>query len=102
MSCCARLFAFLVSMPTFAVGFKFVMACPKLIGFVYRDLLVVLVGQEVPWGTAWPNTADSIQANGICRLLLTWAAATHCPRFLNGAQICAAGVLLIPVSVWIF
>jgi hypothetical protein len=38
----------------------------------------------------------------MCRLLLTWAAATHCPGFLNGAQICCAGVLFIPVSVWIF
>ncbi len=55
MSCCACLFACLVSAPTFAVGFKFVMACPKLIGLVYRDSLVVRLGKKCPEALPGPT-----------------------------------------------
>src|SRR5229473_8325736 len=47
---------------------------------------------------AVPVMSDLRQLKLIPRFLLTWAAATHWPRFLNPAQALSAGM---PVSDWI-
>src|SRR6266849_2009557 len=109
MSCCACLFAFLVSTPTFAVGFKFVMACPKLIDLVYRDLLVVLVGHEVPWGTAWPKHGGFHAGEGYVQVVayvgsshalsqvLEWGTDLLCRRVLHPRERLD---LLRELAVW--
>src|SRR5437867_8036682 len=69
------------------------MAFPRLIDFV-----PVPAGQVVPCAGAWPVMSDLRQSKVIPRFLLTWAAATHWPRFLNPVQAWEAGM---PVSEWI-
>src|SRR5712691_10747189 len=69
------------------------MALPKLM-----LLVPVSAGHlEVLCG-AVPVISDLRQSKVIPRFLLTWAAATHWPMFLNPVHACDAGS---PVSVWI-
>src|SRR6266849_255354 len=91
MSSSACFSAFLVSSFPFALGLSVRMDFPRLI-----DLEPEPAGQEDPLAGAWPVMSAFIQAKLMSRFLLTWAAATHCPTFLNPEQACWAG---IPVSV---
>src|SRR2546426_6887495 len=68
------------------------MALPRLIG----DLALAAAPVWQDEGRVWPVISACRQGNEIPRFLLTWAAATHWPRFLNPAQACCAG---IPVNV---
>jgi hypothetical protein len=54
------------------------MAFPRLIDFV-----PVPAGQDELLAAAFPVMSDLMQLKLIPRFLLTWAAATHWPRFLN-------------------
>jgi hypothetical protein len=67
-------------------GLRVEMAFPKLI-----DLPVVAAGHaEVELEGAVPVIALLRQSKLMPRFLLTWAAATHCPRFLKPVQDCCA------------
>src|SRR5579859_6954728 len=61
------------------------MDLPKLI-----DLLPVPAGHKEVVAGAVPVMSLLRQSKLMPRFLLTWAAATHCPRFLNPAQDCCA------------
>src|ERR1700758_256158 len=61
------------------------MDLPRLI-----DLLPVPAGHEEVVAGAAPVMSLLRQSKLMPRFLLTWAAATHCPRFLNPVQDCCA------------
>src|SRR5260370_30106050 len=61
-------------------------------------LVPVPAGQDLGSVGAVPVMSSFRQLKLIPRFLLTWAAATHWPRFLNPAQALSAGM---PVSDWI-
>src|SRR5579864_8846315 len=67
------------------------MAFPRLIVLAPAPAVVLLpAGQLDPVGAAVPVMSLFRQAKLIPRFLLTWAAATHCPRFLKPEQDCCA------------
>src|SRR5579864_7342406 len=67
------------------------MAFPRLIVLAPAPAVVLLpAGQLDPVGAAVPVMSLFRQAKLIPRFLLTWAAATHCPRFLKPEQACCA------------
>ena len=76
------------------------MAFPRLI-----DLVPVPTGQDDPLAGACPVMSDFRQAKLIPRFLLTWAAATHWPRFLNPEHALSAHtgqVLDLPGELRVF
>src|SRR5579864_3383107 len=66
------------------------MAFPRLMALA-PDVVLLAAGQLEPVGAAVPVMSLFRQANPMPRFLLTWAAATHCPRFLKPEQDCCAG-----------
>src|ERR1700745_3393952 len=83
LACC---WPFLASVLLLVFGLRVEMAFPKLI-----DLPVVAAGHaEVELEGAVPVIALFRQSKLMPRFLLTWAAATHCPRFLKPVQDCCA------------
>src|SRR5262249_31318455 len=87
--------AFCDSFLLFAAGLRVWIACPRLIDF---EPVAVEAEQPDPCGATTPVMSAFRHAKFRPRFLLTWAAATHCPRFLKPEQACCA---LIPVSFWI-
>src|SRR5207302_7496970 len=68
---------------------------------VWMDFPRLILPEPVPAGHrvgllgAVPVMSARRQSNRIPRFLLTWAAATHCPTFLNPWQACCAGMPVI-------
>src|SRR5260370_25066215 len=85
MSVSACLPAFSDSSFESAVGPSVRMVLPSA-----RDFVPVPVGQEEPLAGDWPVMSACMQAKLMPRFLLTWAAATHRPRFLKLEQACGA------------
>ena len=77
----------LASVLLLAFGLRVWMAFPRLI-----DLVPVPAGQDDPLAGACPVMSDFRHAKLIPRFLLTWAAATHWPRFLNPEHALSAGM----------
>src|SRR5258708_28551883 len=68
-----------------AFGLSVWMVLPRL-----RDFVPVPAGQEEPLAGDWPVMSACMHAKLMPRFLLTWAAATHRPRFLKLEQACGA------------
>src|SRR5260370_23133210 len=85
MSVSACLPAFSDSSFESAFGLSVWMVLPRL-----RDFVPVPAGQEEPLAGDWPVMSACMHAKLMPRFLLTWAAATHCPRFLKLEHACGA------------
>src|ERR1700751_3433077 len=67
------------------------MAFPRLIVLAPAPAVVLVPAWQLePVGAAVPVMSLFRQSKLMPRFLLTWAAATHCPRFLKPGQDCCA------------